>query len=302
MKKTTILIVLIVFGLSSFAQKKNGAVFIEHPAIEKTHNLWSAFEKGDKELYGSFLNDSIAVIFNGKLNKRLRDGHAKNLDWWSENFDNLKVVVDTPAYADALEYKKGGVWVQDWLRIQAIHKKSGINMDLQIHNLYSFNEEGKITSLHHYFNNDVFEKINNSGTTRENGTVYINHPYIATVRKVANAFIAKDLDKVFSYYSPKASFANTTMKMGDKKDVATQKKEWEELLANSNNIKMKEVGYPDCIHYAKGDQFVVYSWWVYSSTNNEGQTVKFPMMLSHTFDKDGKIISDVGYWSSNHYE
>ena len=47
-----------------------------------------------------------------------------------------------------------------------------------------------------YFNNDVFEDIERSKATRENGKIYINHPYIAKVRKLVNAYSDKDLDEM----------------------------------------------------------------------------------------------------------
>ncbi len=302
MKKFLILFVLVSVGLTTSAQKKNGIVFIEHPAMEKIQQLWTAFENGDNDTYGSFLYDTVSVIFNGKHNKRLRAEHVENLDWWSDNFINLKVVVDKPAYADALEYKEGGVWVQDWLRIQGIHESSGINLDLQVHNLYSFNEDGKITSIHHYFNNDKFEEITNSETTRENGKVFIHHPYIANVRKLVNAYCSKDLDAMKEYFSPKATFTNTTLKMGEKNDLETQFSLWEERFSGIESVEMNEIGYPDCIYYAKNSGYVVYSWWVYKATTTDGGKLEAPLMLSHTFDDDGKITNSMGYWSSNHFE
>ncbi len=303
MKKLLILTIAMFLGLAIYAQEKNGTVYDQHPAIDKTKKLWAAFEKGDKAAVGAFLADSMVAIYNGSETPQKREDYLKSIDWWASEFENLKVVDDKPAYPDAIDYSKGGLWVQDWLLITGIHKKSGINLNLHMHNLYSFNKAGKITALFLYFNNDQFEAINSSGTTEENGKIYVNHPLIITVRKAVNAYCSENLDALASYFSPDASFSNSTMKWGDTKDLTTRKKEWAQTFADSDNIKMKQVGYPDCIYYAKGDLYVVYSWWVLSSVSKkDGKKVELPLMLAHSFNKDGKVVSEEAYYSSNHLE
>lgn len=301
MKKLSVLILTSLIVAAGFAQKENGKVFIEHPVLGKVNQLWVAFEKGDQVSYAALLADSVRIFRNGNMFKQTREEVAKGLDWWAKEFENLKVLADTPAYADAIEYEQGGLWVQDWLRITGTSTKTGINLDLQMHNLYRFNKEGKISGIHHYFNNDIFEEIRNSARTLENGTVYINHPYILAVRKCVNAFCNEDLDGMLQYFSDKATFSNLMMNWGDKSMMLKEQSEhWKAIFAENSNISMTQFGYPDCIYYSKNDDYVVYSWWVYRSVNKDGQKVEMPIMLSDTFDKDGKIINSMYYYSSNH--
>jgi ketosteroid isomerase-like protein len=303
MKKSLLLIISIFVGLITYAQEKNGTVYVQHPAIDKTKKLWSAFEKGDKAAFSAFLADSMVAIYNGGRDPQKKEDYLKSLDWWKTEFDNLKVVDDAPAFPDAIDYAKGGLWVQDWLLITGVHKKSGINLELHMHNLYSFNKDGKITSLHLYFNNDQFEAINSSGATQENGKIYINHPYIITVRKLVNDYCAENLAAMTAMYSPDTYFSGSTMKWGESIDLTTRKKDLEKEFAETDNIKMRQVGYPDCIYYAKNDSYVVYSWWVWSGTSKAtGKKVEFPLLLSHSFNNDGKIVSEEAYYSSNHFE
>jgi len=303
MKNVVMLFVILLVGLISYAQTENGTVYVQHPAIDKTKKLWAAFEKGDKAAIGAILADSMVAIYNGSTDVQKKEDYLKSIDWWSSEFENLKVVDDTPAFPDAINYTKGGLWVQDWLLVTGTHKKSGINLTLHLHNLYSFNKADKITSLHLYFNNDQFEAINASQSTQENGKIFINHPYIITVRKLVNAYCAKNLAGMTEIYSPDANFSNSTMKWGESKDLTKRKKELENDFAQNDNIKMMQVGYPDCIYYAKDDGYVVYSWWVWSATSKaNGKKVEFPLMLAHSFDNDGKIVSEQAYYSSNHFE
>ena len=304
MKKGLWLTVIVLFSVFvTYAQKQNGKVFIEHPEIEKTTKLWQAIVDGDKEAYVTLFSDSAIFIYNGSRDFEKLEEHIDGFGWLSEEFQNLKVVDDTPAYPDAIEYDSGGTWVQDWKRMTGIHTKTGIRLDLPIHSLFSFNADGKITSFHRYFNNDVFQDITDSQTTKENGKVYINHPYIAIVRKLVNAYCAENVESMLSYYSSDVRFVDSTMKMGESKKIDTAKEELNERFAMLDDIDMKQTGYPDCIYYALNDSYTVYSWWIHSATvASTGEKHVFPVMLSHSFDKEGKIVGEMSYFSTNHLE
>ena len=303
MKKILVLVISVFIVFFSQAQEKNGTVYVKHPAIEKTKMLWTAFEKGDKAAFEAFLADSMVAIYNGSRDFQKKDDYLKGLVWWSTEFENLKFTDDAPAFPDAIDYTKGGLWVQDWLLITGTHKKSGINLNLHMHNLYSFNKDGKITSLHQYFDNTQFEEISSSGATQENGKVYNNHPYIITVRKLINAYCAKNSAAAAEFYSPEATFSDATMKWGETINLDQEKKQMEMEFAGNDNIMMRQVGYPDCIYYAKDNIYVVYSWWIWSGTSKaKGKKIEFPIMLSDTFNKDGKIVSHFASYSTNHFE
>ena len=131
----------------------------------------------------------------------------------------------------------------------------------------------------------------------------INHPYITTVRKLVNAYCAEDIETMSSFYASDVVFRDATMKRGERKDLETVKGELKERFAMFDDIDMKQTGYPDCIYYALNDNYVVYSWWIHSATiASTGEKHEFPIMLSHYFDKDGKIVSEIAYYSTNHFE
>lgn len=302
MKNFVLLLALILLGTTSIAQKENGTVYSEHESIEKTKALWSAFAIGDKDEFTAFFADSVYLFINGKLNNVTKENIGNSVKWWTEEIENLKIEDSKPAYPDAIEYKTGGTWVQDWLKFTGIHVKTGINLDLHYHNLYSFNKEGKINSIFFYFNDDIFEEINNSLTTKENGKVYINHPYIVSVRKAINAiYNAKDVEAWAEFFTPNARFGASSMKVGKTIDLETKKNQLKKMLLSGNEKKIKQIGYPDCIYYVKGDYYVVYSWWTVIHIEGD-KKVEIPFMLSHNFNKDGKIVRAYSYFSTNHFE
>ena len=190
MRKISLLLITLLFiGVNSFSQKKNGTIFSEHDYIDKTKEAWQALVNGDAETFRSFFADSAYIIRNDKREPLTPNAEiGKGLATWVEAYENLKVGDYKPAAPDAMEYKEGGTWVQDWLIMTGVHKETGVILNLPIHNLYSFNEEGKITARISYFNNDVFVEIADRQSTRENGKVFINRHHIARVRKAMNAF------------------------------------------------------------------------------------------------------------------
>jgi len=302
MKAFSIFLLCLFLTSTSYSQKKSGTVYSDHEAITKTRELWKTFEAGDADAFLSFLSDTIKVFVNGKKVNSSKERTVSYVNHYRDNYDNVKVKDHKPAYPDAIDYKGAGVWVQDWVKLTAVHKESGIMLDLPVHHLYSFNTDGKITSLHYYFNNDKFEEIYNSHRTTENGTIYINHPHIITVRKLMNAFRAKDIEKWSTFFSPKARFGNSTMKYGETNDLKTQIESYKgsRFLKPETKFKITQVGYPDCMYYAKGDQYVVYSWWLYTEWGKDKKIV-VPFMVDTTFDKDGKIVRDYVWYSNNHF-
>jgi hypothetical protein len=299
------IVLLLILGSSVFfanAQKVNGTVYSEHEAIDKTRNFWTTFVKGDKEAFLSNYADSVLHVINGVEYKKVRKDFGGYVDWW-RGFENLKVEDDKPAFPDAFVYKNGDVWVQDWIKFSGIHKETGVNVVWKVHNLYRFDKNGKINFLEQHFDNSVFDEINNSTRTIENGTVYINHPYIVTVRKLINAFCKEDLATVKSFYAADARFSNIAKNGNDGVALETNMKQNKEIFENYDNITITQFGYPDCIYYAKNDLFTVYSWWNLSVTKKDGKKLSgIPFMLSHTFNKDGKIIDEFEYLDSRQLE
>lgn len=302
-KITTLFILLLFIGANSFSQQKSGTIFSEHESIDKTKALWEAFVNGDEEKYRSFFADSAYLVQNGEPEDPTPNADiGKGFANWIKNYENLMVGDQKPAYPDALEYKDGGVWTQDWLIMSGIHKETGIKLDLPMHNLYAFNEDGKITAHIMYFDNDIFEEIANSQTTKENGKVYINHPYILSVRKAMNAFVARDMEKWTSFYAPKARFTNSSMQVNETQSLEEYKEAISTMFYKDDlEFKVEQVGYPDCIYYDKNDAYIVYSWWN-MKFKKDGKVFEFPFMISHDFNDEGMIIFQNIYMSSNHLE
>jgi ketosteroid isomerase-like protein len=304
MKKTLCLVIAIALaGMNAYSQKKSGTVYSEHEAIGKTRELWKAFLNGDKETFRSFFADSAYILSNGEGSPKLaNDQIGRNIDFFQNNFTDMSIEDEKPAFPDAIEYKEGGVWVQDWLIMKGIHTKTGVVLNLPMHTIYAFDEEGKITLMVRYFDNDVFQEIFEAQTTRENGKVYIHHPYIASVRKMMNAFLAGDLEEWKTYFSENAVFSELSQPFGTTMNMEQEIEMLTKLVGNGGaKFKVEQMGYPDCIYYEQSNAYVVYSWWKVT-TKSEGKPYSFSIMMSHDFDDEGKIVRESFYGSSNNLQ
>ena len=303
MKKFAVLLILTLIVSTVFSQSKNGTVFNEHETIDKTRAFWDAVKTGDTEKVKTFFADSVTIVRNGNDWKTTAETFSGNTSWWAENFVNFDIKDSPGAYPDAIEYKDGKMWVQDWLLLTGTHEKTGINLDLHLHCLYAFNDDGKIAAFIQYYNNNVFEDIRNAQTTRENGKVYINHPHIATVRKLLNAYAAEDIETIKSFIAEDATFNSIAGDWGKSMNLETRSEEVKNHFASRKDIHFKQIGYPDCIYYELNNGYVVYSWWELTYTLEENdKKVVLPLMLSHSFNDDGKIVREMAYFSTNHLE
>ncbi len=57
-------------------------------------------------------------------------------------------------------------------------------------------------------------------------------------------------------------------------------------------------GYPDYLNYELGDSKVVQSWWkVRMTRKSDKKKIVLPLFLIHNFNDEGKITSDIAYYS-----
>ena len=296
MKKLAIFLILFSLGAMSFAQKKSGTIYYEHELIDKTKAMWSSLIDGDKDAFVNYFADSIRVYQNGNLFERKGESMGGFVTFWS-GFENLEITNDHQSNPDAIDYGNM-IFVQDWLRISGIHKATGLNNDLSLHNLYGFDENGKIEVIYMYFDPNYFVETKNSQTTKENGTVYINHPYINSVRKLLNEYIAMDIDAWAEYFAPNAKFYFTSLKPGEYMSLEERKESLTELFSDRKEIKFTQVGYPDCIYYLKDDQYTVKSLWKVTDISENGEIYEFSLYLNHVFNKEGKVVMEFAYFNT----
>jgi hypothetical protein len=128
----------------------------------------------------------------------------------------------------------------------------------------------------------------------ENGTIYISHPYIDVVNNAAKAYLANDDASNKMIYSDTAKWWMSGMEKFI--PIADAFKMWGNDFKYFDDIKSVQVGYPDYLHYKKGDAMIVQSWWLWSGKSKKtGEVIKVPEVMFDEFNKDGKIVREYMY-------
>lgn len=305
MKKIALFTLMLVTIITYSQKKKNGTIFIEHPAIEVVESMLQAFADGDADKAASYLAEDFKA-FEGTGTDKDDEGVTKEgfhgmIKFVKENYDYVSIKRSPGAYPDALEYKDDdfGLTVQTWTHFKGVHKKTGVKIDMPMHRLFTMTDDNKIKRMIIYNNQLPFAEIRRSFVERKNGTIYNHHENINTVRRMIHAFENDDLETAYSFYTEKARLRNINMPIGETLSVEESKAN-DEKFKEKFEIKSIDVnGYPDYLNYGIGNAKIVHSWWdVRLIRKSDDKKIIVPVMFVHRFNDDGKITSEVAYFSS----
>jgi opacity protein-like surface antigen len=131
-------------------------------------------------------------------------------------------------------------------------------------------------------------------TAEKNGTIYKKHPLIDVSNSLGTLYAKGDAEGLAKLYADSAKFYGPG---SDKAVTLAQEKEfWKQVFNEWTDIKITTQGYPDGLDYTK-EGFTVQSWFSFSATNKKTQkTAKTNMVSFLSFNKDGKITSDLIYY------
>ena len=130
------------------------------------------------------------------------------------------------------------------------------------------------------------------GVTK-NGTIYKDHPYITAVNQVNALMLKGDTIGMSKFYADTARFWDSPEpKWYGLKEAMHH---WKRIM-DMWSFTIKTIGYPDGLQYDK-DPFTVQSWSRVTATNKKtNKTATFEMVTFDTFDKAGKISSEISYY------
>jgi ketosteroid isomerase-like protein len=305
--KTTIISVMMLIAFISTAQKKNGTVYIEHPAIDVVNEFTKAAVAGDKAKMGSFLTDDFKS-YSGTSSNPNDKGSDKEAFLntqmvYHDQLDYYSVEPFPGSYPDAIEYKKDNpnneVWVQTWELVKGVHKTTGVKIDAAAHRLYALTKDNKIKNVIIYDNESVIDEIRASFSDRKNGTIYNHHENINTVRKMIYAMEKNDWDKVYSFYDKDVRFVNSSSPTMESISLTEQKAFDKQILEKYDVASIDMVGYPDYMEYEMGNQGLVQSWWNINFIQKaDKKTIVLPIFYTMNFNDEGKITSETAYYNA----
>mgnify|MGYP000262366051 CR=1 FL=1 len=304
--KTKILSVMLLIACITYAQKKNGTIYIEHQAITVVEDMTKAFVSGDSEKVASYLADDFkaynGVSINPNNKGQDRESFSNTAKNWKETLDYFSISRSPGAYPDALEYKEGNqkdvVWVQTWEDMKGVHKKTGVKINMPMHRLFVVNKDNKIQTILTYNNANIGSEIGRSYTDRTNGTIYNHHENINTIRKMIYAMEFNDWDKVYSFYDDDARFLSSSSPTYEGISLTEQKVIDKQILDKFEISSIDMVGYPDYLEYEMGDARIVQSWWnFYLVRKADKKKIILPILYINDFNEEGKITSETAYYN-----
>lgn len=131
---------------------------------------------------------------------------------------------------------------------------------------------------------------------QKNGTIYKTHPYITVVNNSMDLFQKQDWDGLGKLYADSVKFYDPSSPKAI--SLADEKKGWATIFADWEQIVVAKQGYPDGLQYEK-DPFTVQSWWGVTAVNKKTKkTAKFNIVQFDTFNKDGKIDTELSYYDT----
>ncbi|CAN5561738.1 hypothetical protein BH10BAC3_BH10BAC3_06380 [soil metagenome] len=144
MKKIIVSASLLFFAVAAFSQeKKNGAIYIEHPYIKVVNSAIAAYLKKDDAANFKIYADTAKVWVSG-MPKFIDIKEAVKM--WDSDFDYYDSVTINPVgYPDYLAYdKESAKVVQSWWRWTGKSKKTGETVKIDFVQFDDFNSAGKI--------------------------------------------------------------------------------------------------------------------------------------------------------------
>tara|TARA_R110001583_G_scaffold43421_6_gene138067 strand:+ start:225 stop:1154 length:930 start_codon:yes stop_codon:yes gene_type:complete len=303
MKKVTILSFILFMAYGYSQKKKNGNIYLEHPALEMVDQMQQAWMAGDDAKVATFLSNDFKSYYGSNVNKdrkgQDKEAFLKQVKSLPEMLSYVSLKPTEGAYPDAIEYKESGTWVQTWDHMKAIHNKTGVKLDMPFHRLYKLDDDGKINTLINYYENRMFWEIGESQTDRKNGTIYNHHDNINSVRRMMGAFENSDFETAYSFFDEDCRFISLELPEGETMDLQQIKERnegmWQAYEFNSIDV----IGYPDYLEYDLGDAKVVQSWWKFRLTRkSDGKKLILPALYIHNFNDEGKIVSSSAYLST----
>ena len=302
--KLTLLTLALCTGL--FAQKKkNGTIYIEHPAIDVVNQMYEAVNTKDSLKLASLIADDFKGYSGDEMNKdaeaATKEEFLQNVSAWQTYNRYFTINQSDNGYPDAVEYKdetfSSVTWVYAWEKMTGVGGTTGVKFSQPRHVQYGVTDKNQIVFARIYQNQRPFTESWRSQRELKDGQIYSHHPNINTVRKALHAIEFNDMDAYYEAFTDTAQFDGLF-------------NDWDNDPLNKEEIKALQKDFLatytinsfDCawIKYYEFDsqRDYVQSWWRVSLTRKSDKKVTvIPVMFNHRFNDEGKIVRQNELWN-----
>jgi ketosteroid isomerase-like protein len=307
MKTKLTLAALTLCLLLSAQKKKNGTMYIEHPAIDVINQMYAAVNAKDSLKLASLIADDFKGFSGDNMNKdaeaTTKAAFLQNIANWQTYNRYFSLNHTKNGYPDAVEYKDDTfsnlTWVYAWEKITGIGGTTGVKFSQPRHAQYGVTSDGQIVFLRIYQNQMPFAESWRSQRELKDGQIYSHHPNINTVRKALHAIEFNDMDAFYEAFADNAQFDGLFNDWGNdplsKADFKALQMEF---------LESYSVNSFDCvwIKYYEFDsqRNYVQSWWRVSLTRkSDNKVTVIPVLFNHGFNAEGKIFRHNELWNQS---
>ena len=308
MKTKLMTLLLVASTVVVFAQKKkNGTVYIDHPAIDIINQMYDAVNTNNLEVLNDLISDDFKGVWGDEMNKDRKPATKKqfidNIDSWNTKNRYYSLKSGKNAYPDAIKYNdenfKDVTLVYCWEAISGVGGMTGVKFSQRRHTQYAVNSDNKISFSRSYMNQMPFVESWRSRNNLSDGKIYSNHTNINTVRKAMHALQYGNMDHFYEAFDENAKFDGL---FSDWDDEDLSMEEFKTLQADFlNNYTIQSVDNKGIKYYEFDSQRgLVQSWWRLSIVRkSDSKAIVMPVMVNHRFNDEGKIVKQFEAWNGD---
>ena len=308
MKTKLMTLLLVASTVVVFAQKKkNGTVYIDHPAIDIINQMYDAVNTNNLEVLNDLISDDFKGVWGDEMNKDREPATKKqfidNIDSWNTKNRYYSLKSGKNAYPDAIKYNdenfKDVTLVYCWEAISGVGGMTGVKFSQRRHTQYAVNSDNKISFSRSYMNQMPFVESWRSRNNLSDGKIYSNHTNINTVRKAMHALQYGNMDHFYEAFDENAKFDGL---FSDWDDEDLSMEEFKSLQADFlNNYTIQSVDNKGIKYYEFDSQRgLVQSWWRLSIVRkSDSKAIVMPVMVNHRFNDEGKIVKQFEAWNGD---
>ena len=305
MKKNLTLLILLTTFFVFGQKKKNGSIYLNHPAIEVVEDLFKAMNANDTEKLNELIADNYKGVAGDQMNKdakpqtkaqfipKVKNLHTNSLYFSIRNTKN--------SYPDAVEYKdenfNGVTWIYSWEYWTAVGGTTGIDYSQPRHTQYVVNKDNQISFARIYLNQVPYTETNKSQKIIDDGKIYSHHPNINVVRKFIKALEHDDSDNLFVDFDENAKTDGMYNDWGNDPGSIDDLRAGFESFKTNYTINSMDNAWIKFFEVESGTNYVQ-SWWRMSLTRKkDNKEIIIPVMFNHQFNEDGKITKHFEAWN-----
>ena len=308
MKTKLMTLLLVASTVVVFAQKKkNGTVYIDHPAIDVINQMYDAVNTNNLEVLNNLISDDFKGVWGDEMNKDREPATKKqfidNIDSWNTKNRYYSLKSGKNAYPDAIKYNdenfKDVTLVYCWEAISGVGGMTGVKFSQRRHTQYAVNSDNKISFSRSYMNQMPFVESWRSRNNLSDGKIYSNHTNINTVRKAMHALQYGNMDHFYEAFDENAKFDGL---FSDWDDEDLSMEEFKSLQADFlNNYTIQSVDNKGIKYYEfESQRGLVQSWWRLSIVRkSDSKVIVMPVMVNHRFYDEGKIVKQFEAWNGD---